>query len=225
MNPFETNYGTLTRSGGAIDTKSPLPPKELIPRVFAFPPNPDSFGGISYLVKTQSNSFMVDVPEYIRQNIGFIENTGIPEFVFLTHRDDVADADLFRREFGTKLIIHQSEKYAVKSPDITFQNSLKLNGVEIIHTPGHSPGSSCLYFPAGRVMFTGDHITADGGKPVAEDFSWTYDYELQILSGRKILEYDFQFILAGHGGRWLIRNAKEELKKFIDGSGIGAKNG
>jgi len=195
--------------------KLPLPPKEMLPDVFAFPPNPDSFGGISYLIAGEKSSFMVDVPEYIEQNIEFIHSRPIPEFIFLTHRDDVADAEMFRESFGSKLIIHKSEKYVINSPDITFSEYYDVGGTRIIHTPGHSPGSSSLFFRGGRIMFTGDHITADRGKPVAEDFSWTFDYELQLKSARKLLEYDFEYILAGHGGRWLIRNAKDQLKIFL----------
>ena len=204
----------MVRSKIAI-AKAPLPAKEILPGISAFPPNPDSFGGISYLIKAGDYNFLVDVPEYIEQSIRFLEENGIPEFVFLTHRDDVADAEKFRETFGTKLIIHRSEKYAVTSPDVTFERSLQIRDAEIIHTPGHSPGSSSLYYPKASVIFTGDHITADRGKPVAENFSWTYNYNLQVESAYKLLDYDFKFILAGHGGRWLISNAKQELKKFL----------
>jgi glyoxylase-like metal-dependent hydrolase (beta-lactamase superfamily II) len=200
-------------------TRRQLPPKEILDRVFAFSPNPDSFGGISYLIRDGDRNFMVDVPEYDEQNILFIEKNGLPEFIFLTHEDDVADAEMFREKFGSKLIIHESEKYAVRDPDITFTDILKLADATIIHTPGHSPGSSSLHYPKAGVMFTGDHIIADRGKPVAEDFVWTYDYAVQLRSAHKLLNYDFEFILAGHGGRWLIGNAKNELKRFLENHG------
>ncbi len=196
--------------------KVPLVPKEMLPDIFAFPPNPDSFGEISYLIVTGDGIFMVDVPEYREENLTFIENKGVPEFIFLTHRDDVADAAMFREKFGARLIIQESEKYAVRKPDLSFKDSLQIGGATIIHTPGHSPGSSCLYCPESRVMFTGDHITADRGKPVAEDFSWTYDYKLQIESARRLLDYDFEYILPGHGGRWLISDARNQLKGFLE---------
>lgn len=60
----------------------PLPPKEILSNIFAFPPNPDSFGGISYLIKGRRRDFMVDVPEYGENNISFIEQSGPPEFIF-----------------------------------------------------------------------------------------------------------------------------------------------
>lgn len=162
---------------------------------------------------------MVDVPDFVEQNLWLIEEKGAPEFIFLTHRDDVADAVMFREKFGSKLIIHETEKYAVRKPDFTFKDSYQIGDATIIHTPGHSPGSSSQYYTASKVMFTGDHVTADRGKPVAEDFSWTYNYELQLASARKLLGYDFEYILAGHGGRWLIPNARNELRGFLANHG------
>jgi glyoxylase-like metal-dependent hydrolase (beta-lactamase superfamily II) len=29
---------------------------------------------------------------------------------------------------------------------------------QVIHTPGHSPGSSCLWFPQAKILFTGDTL-------------------------------------------------------------------
>lgn len=196
-------------------SKLPLPPKEILPDIFAFPPNPDSFGGVSYLIRGESCSFMVDVPEYVEQNIRFIEENDPSEFIFLTHRDDVADAEMFREKFGAALIIQESEKYAVKLPDLTFKDSLEIRDAQIIHTPGHSPGSSCLLYSKRGIMFTGDHVVVCNGKLAVEDFSWTYDYAKQIESANKLLCYEFEYMLCGHGGRRLIQNAKQELIKFL----------
>lgn len=35
--------------------------------------------------------------------------------------------------------------------------------VEVIHTPGHSPGSVCLYVPQEKLLLTGDTLFAGGG--------------------------------------------------------------
>ncbi len=199
--------------------KYSLPVKELLPDVFAFPPNPDSFGGVSYLVDSGGGTFMVDVPEYLGPNLDFIEEKGAPEFIFLTHRDDVADAEMFREKFGSKLVIHESEEYAVKRPDIRFGDSLEMGEARILHTPGHSPGSSCLYYEKGRALFTGDHVVTRNGKLAVENFYWTYDYRKQIESARRLLDLDFEFILCGHGGRRVIRDAKHELRSFLENHG------
>jgi glyoxylase-like metal-dependent hydrolase (beta-lactamase superfamily II) len=36
-------------------------------------------------------------------------------------------------------------------------------GLQVIHTPGHSPGSVSLYWPSEKALFTGDTVFKDGG--------------------------------------------------------------
>jgi hydroxyacylglutathione hydrolase len=38
----------------------------------------------------------------------------------------------------------------------------EINGLRVIHTPGHSPGSICLYDEKNRILFSGDTIFAEG---------------------------------------------------------------
>ena len=33
----------------------------------------------------------------------------------------------------------------------------------VIHTPGHTPGSICLYDASDRVLYSGDTVFTDGG--------------------------------------------------------------
>ena len=42
---------------------------------------------------------------------------------------------------------------------------IDLNGTRllVLHTPGHSPGSMCLYDASSQTLFSGDTIFADGG--------------------------------------------------------------
>ncbi len=209
------SHGEIAGSAVGRRDKVPLPPKEILPDVFAFPPYPDSFGGVSYLILEDCHNFMVDVPEYIENNILFIDHNGSPDFIFLTHRDHVADAAMFRERFGAKLIIQESEKHAVGNPNVTFRDGYEAGDGTIIHTAGHSPGSSCLLHSKKRIMYTGDHVVISGGKLAVERFSWTYEYTKQIQSARKLLNCEFDCILCGHGGRRLIQYAKQELKRFF----------
>lgn len=68
---------------------------------------------------------MIDVPEYVNNNISFIEQNRSPEFIFLTRGDNVADTEMFRDKFGTPRMIHESQEYAVTPTDITLKDSLE----------------------------------------------------------------------------------------------------
>ena len=38
----------------------------------------------------------------------------------------------------------------------------EINGLKVIHTPGHSPGSICLYDEKSKILFSGDTVFAEG---------------------------------------------------------------
>lgn len=72
------------------------------------------------------------------------------------------------------------------------------NKFEVIHTPGHTPGSVCLYNKKEKILFTGDLIFADGGVG-RTDFSYsnTLDMEQSIT---KIFKLPKETIIyPGHG--------------------------
>ncbi|GHE77974.1 hypothetical protein GCM10017786_04410 [Amycolatopsis deserti] len=43
--------------------------------------------------------------------------------------------------------------------------------IELVHTPGHSPGSVCLHLPEAKALFTGDTLFAGGPGATGRSFS------------------------------------------------------
>ena len=72
-----------------------------------------------------------------------------------------------------------------------------LGGIEVIHTPGHTPGHMCLYFKAHKAVFTGDAFGdfAQGPHP-----THTLDREQALESVAKVQKYDIEKIWCFHGG-------------------------
>ncbi|WP_431236207.1 MBL fold metallo-hydrolase (plasmid) [Mycolicibacterium psychrotolerans] len=56
--------------------------------------------------------------------------------------------------------------------------------IEIIHTPGHSPGSACLYLPEAGVLFSGDTLFHGGPGATGRSYS---DFSTIIDSIRESL--------------------------------------
>jgi len=67
---------------------------------------------------------------------------------------------------------------------------------EVIHTPGHSPGSVCLYWPDRKTLFTGDVVFNQG---VGRTDLPGGDGEKLKESIRKISRLDVDYLLTGHG--------------------------
>ncbi len=78
--------------------------------------------------------------------------------------------------------------------------------LKAIHTPGHSPGSCCLYDFESKVLFTGDHvikhITPNPIMEVRKSLLSDPDYQsLRSYEGSlaKIEDLDVRFAFSGHG--------------------------
>lgn len=81
---------------------------------------------------------------------------------------------------------------------------------EVIHTPGHTPGSCCLYFKDENVLFTGDTLFKDGiGR---YDFSYSDKDDLKQSLERIYKLPEETVIYSGHGEESLL--GKENLFIF-----------
>lgn len=84
------------------------------------------------------------------------------------------------------------------------------NEIRIIATPGHTPGSICLYIPQEKTLFTGDTLFAQGGVG-RTDFSYSSPADL-----KKSLKLIFSLsgeteIKPGHGESSTLAQEKQFL--------------
>src|SRR5215831_13280525 len=71
--------------------------------------SPKSYGGNSYFVRHPEGNWLIDSPKFLPRLVRRFEALGGIANIFLTHRDDVADARLYAERFGSKRIIHRAE--------------------------------------------------------------------------------------------------------------------
>jgi glyoxylase-like metal-dependent hydrolase (beta-lactamase superfamily II) len=76
-------------------------------------------------------------------------------------------------------------------------------GLTVIHTPGHTPGSISLYNPEMKLIFVGDAIINRGGRlsgsPSSIMLRNTADRREAEASIEKLANFDFEILLSGHG--------------------------
>lgn len=84
---------------------------------------------------------------------------------------------------------------------------------QVIHTPGHTPGSCCIYFEKEKILFTGDILFQGGiGR---YDFSYSDKDELKS-SLEKILKLPGETtIYPGHGEESCIEYEQEVISTFF----------
>src|SRR5437762_12168537 len=80
--------------------------------------SPKSYGAASYFIRHPHGNWLIDSPRYVPYLVDKFEAMGGLSFVFLTHRDDVADADLFAKKFGAKRLVHEADRSAVPGAEI-----------------------------------------------------------------------------------------------------------
>src|SRR5438105_2650459 len=71
--------------------------------------SPKSYGGNSYFIRHAAGNWLIDSPKFVTPLVRRVETLGGIAHIFLTHRDDVADAEKYAGHFGSRRIIHREE--------------------------------------------------------------------------------------------------------------------
>ena len=91
-------------------------------------------------------------------------------------------------------------KVKPKKPDVILKDGdeVDIDGMkyQVIHTPGHSPGSVCLYDPKSKTLFSGDTLFSDG---VGRTDTPGGDPDVLGESLEKLAKLKVDKILPGHG--------------------------
>ena len=165
-----------------------------------------SFGAWSYLItrsQSEGGNVLVDSPRFATQLVKRIEAMGGVRKMFLTHKDDVADHDRFEKKFGCERIMHAYDGAARLGIETVIRNETPVDldqELIAIPVPGHTRGHTVLLY-RNKFLFTGDHLAWSPSRETLTAFRgacW-YSWPEQIKSMQKLLDYEFEWVLPGHG--------------------------
>lgn len=180
-----------------------------------------SFGGNSYFVEHPEGNWLIDSPRFVERLARRFEERGGIRHIFLTHRDDVADAAQYAARFGAERIIHRHELSAQPDAERVLDGrdpiSLAPDFVAI-PTPGHTRGH-CVLLYRNEFLFAGDHVWWSrhrGRLNASRDVCW-YDWREQVESVALLARYSFEWVLPGHGERVYFPRAemREQVERVI----------
>jgi glyoxylase-like metal-dependent hydrolase (beta-lactamase superfamily II) len=136
------------------------------------------------------------LPPLVKQ----LEAMGGIKYLYLTHKDDIADHEKFAQHFSCERILHVDD-ITEKTQGIEIQ----LSGEQpieftpdllIIPVPGHTKGHAVL-LDNSKYLFTGDHLAWSPSLNhlyAFHRFCW-YNWSEQIISMKKLANYSFEWVL------------------------------
>ncbi len=179
-----------------------------------------SFGAASWLVVRAGGNVLVDSPRFAVPLLARIREMGGARFLFLTHRDDVADHARWAAALGCERVLHARD-VGGRTRDVERQIEgdapvALADDLLVIPVPGHTAGSAALLYGA-RYLFTGDHLwgDAEGRLGAGRSVCW-YDWREQTRSMERLLAHRFEWVLPGHGRPWRAASPTEARKALAE---------
>ncbi|MBA2391088.1 MAG: MBL fold metallo-hydrolase [Geodermatophilaceae bacterium] len=124
------------------------------------------------------------------------------------HNDHVNAVGDLRAAVGAPVYLHPGDRmlwdavYADTAPDRTLADGdvITVAGtrLEVLNTPGHSPGSCCLYAPDIGVLFAGDTLFNGGPGATGRSYS-DYDTIVESIATRLLSLPAETVVHTGHG--------------------------
>jgi glyoxylase-like metal-dependent hydrolase (beta-lactamase superfamily II)/ferredoxin len=182
-----------------------------------------SYGAASYFIQLAEGNILVDSPRFTPPLVKRLEEMGGIRYMYLTHRDDVADHQKFAEHFQCQRILHKDD-ISTGTRDVEIQ----LTGLEpfalspdllIIPVPGHTQGHTVLLYK-NKFLFSGDHLAwSENLHQLAafHDFCW-YSWSEQTKSMGVLANYSFEWVLPGHGRRFHadVDTMRQQMQKCIE---------
>jgi glyoxylase-like metal-dependent hydrolase (beta-lactamase superfamily II) len=162
-----------------------------------------------------------------------------------SHYDHIGNAEQLRTITGAKIAAHPEDALYIErkkqpplppggmgiifkllSPmikvqpfnvDISLKENEEISGLTTLYSPGHTPGSICLYDPKRKVLFTGDTLRYNNGTIEGPSKRFSIDLVSAHNSIQKLKTLDFDIMLSGHGTP-ITENASAKVREFAEKS-------
>ncbi|MGD1852936.1 MAG: MBL fold metallo-hydrolase [Leptolyngbyaceae cyanobacterium] len=179
--PEKPDNGPVASKAARPTAKLPQPVFDA--DIYAFSPNRETLGGTAYFMTAPSAdgaNILVDCPAWTEANLDFLVQQGGVRWLVITHRGGHSRVRDWQAKFSCDVVVQEQEAYLhpqVKTQTFGREHVLT-DQHRLVWTPGHSPGSSCVYSSAhGGILFTGRHILPNregGAAPlrVSKTFHW-----------------------------------------------------
>ncbi|WP_433756862.1 MBL fold metallo-hydrolase [Nocardia sp. CA-135398] len=139
------------------------------------------------------------------------------------HNDHVTVAPELAERLDAPILLHPGDDplWRMTHPDVDYRSladtqriTVAGTDIEVLHTPGHSPGSVSLYLPEAAALCTGDTLFNGGPGATGRSFS-DFDTIIDSIRDRLLTLPDETTVHTGHGDTTTIGTEKPALADWI----------
>lgn len=167
--------------------------------------------------KVESVSLMIDAATDGARLVDTCKQRNVTQILQTHNHWDHIGAIADVRAAGYPVSISAADSHAVDGFDSTLADGdvieLGRLRIDVLLTPGHTPGSTCFAVQGRPVLFTGDTLFPGG--PGATHFPGG-DFEMMVASLQRLFEFsDETSVLPGHGNSTTIGTERPSLASWI----------
>jgi glyoxylase-like metal-dependent hydrolase (beta-lactamase superfamily II) len=140
------------------------------------------------------------------------------------HNDHVNAAPDLARSTGAPVLLHPADQevwqlvHPERQPDGSLADGQKIEvagiTLEVLHTPGHTPGAVCLFALELAVVFTGDTLFSGGPGATGRSYS-DFPTIIDSIRERLLPLPDLTMVLTGHGSPTSIGAESPHIDEWI----------
>ena len=157
--------------------------------IFAYKDSAIDYCSNTYILNDEEgNAIIIDPSKDYDGIVNFLNTNNLkPQAILLTHGhfDHIRGIKNLLNSFNIPVYIHFLDQDYLNDPELNCSsymdndivkiditpknikdgeilNIFKTEGIKVIHTPYHTPGSSCFYLEKSRILFSGDSLFQHG---------------------------------------------------------------
>jgi len=163
-----------------------------------------------------ADSVLIDAPADASTIVKRLQGTN-PRYILLTHShfDHIGALAELRSELTVPLAVHTADSTRLpSSPEMQLNDgdvvSFGKVRLEVLHTPGHTPGSLC--FKIGKYLISGDTIFPGG--PGKTRSPADLRQIIKSITDKILVLTDDTAIYPGHGDSTILKKERDEFAVF-----------
>ena len=139
------------------------------------------------------------------------------------HNDHVTVAPELAERLDAPILLHPGDDplWRMTHPNADYTSladaeriAVAGTNIDILHTPGHSPGSVSLYLPEAKALFTGDTLFSGGPGATGRSYS-DFDTIIDSIRNRLLTLPEETTVHTGHGDGTTIGTEKPALSDWV----------